>query len=182
MGGTQARGRVDPDAARVGWSPRLANWEDAAVPPDRMGDYLRDFEKLLDNAGYDGIMFGHWGQGCIHCRIDWDLRSRDGVQRFRQFMEQAADLVVSYGGSLSGEHGDGHGRAELWPKMFSPELMRAFADFKRVWDPDNKMNPHKLIDPYPLDTHLREGTEYRPIHLKTVFRYRGDDGDPEHPE
>jgi FAD/FMN-containing dehydrogenase/Fe-S oxidoreductase len=161
----------------LGGHPGWPNWEDAAVPPDRMGDYLRDFEKLMDRAGYDGVMFGHWGQGCIHCRIDWDLRTRDGVRKYRQFMEQAADLVVAYGGSLSGEHGDGHGRAELWPKMFGPELMRAFADFKRVWDPGDKMNPHKLIDPYPLDTHLREGTDYRPLHLKTVFRYRGDGGD-----
>jgi Fe-S oxidoreductase len=91
-------------------------------------------------------------------------------------MEEAADLVVSYGGSLSGEHGDGHGRAELWPKMFPPELMRAFEDFKRVWDPDEKMNPHKLIDPYPLDTHLREGTDYRPLQLTTAFAYPKDGG------
>ncbi|MGH3744344.1 MAG: FAD-binding and (Fe-S)-binding domain-containing protein, partial [Mycobacteriales bacterium] len=161
----------------LGGHPGWPNWEDAAVPPERMGDYLRDFQKLLDRDGYDGVMFGHWGQGCIHCRIDWDLRTEDGLRRYRRFMEQAADLVVSYGGSLSGEHGDGHGRAELWPKMFSPALMRAFEDFKRVWDPDNKMNPHKLIDPYRLDTRLREGTDYQPVHLPTVFRYPEDKGD-----
>jgi FAD/FMN-containing dehydrogenase/Fe-S oxidoreductase len=161
----------------LGGHPGWPNWEDAAVPPERMGDYLRDFEKLLDRAGYDGIMFGHWGQGCIHCRIDWDLRTARGLKDYRRFMEQAAELVVSYGGSLSGEHGDGHGRAELWPKMFSPRLMRAFEDFKRVWDPDDKMNPHKLIDPYPLDTELREGTDYRPLHLDTVFGFPSDGGE-----
>jgi FAD/FMN-containing dehydrogenase/Fe-S oxidoreductase len=150
------------------------NWEDAAVPPDRLGDYLRDYLSLLDRYHYDGVFFGHWGQGCIHCRIDYDLRTADGVATYRRFMEQAADLVVSYGGSLSGEHGDGHGRAELWPKMFGPRLMRAFEEFKRVWDPGNRMNPHKLVDPYPLDAHLREGTEYRPLHLDTVFRFPED--------
>jgi Fe-S oxidoreductase len=152
------------------------NWEDAAVPPERMGDYLREFERLLDRHGYDGVMFGHWGQGCIHCRIDWDLRTEKGIGEFRGFMDEAADLLVSYGGSLSGEHGDGHGRAELWPKMFSPELMRAFEDFKRVWDPDGRMNPHKLIDPYPMTSHLREGGDYRPLQLATTFRYPHDNG------
>jgi FAD/FMN-containing dehydrogenase/Fe-S oxidoreductase len=156
----------------LGWP----NWEDAAVPPERLGDYLREFEKLLSAHDYDGVMFGHWGHGCIHCRIDYDLRTKAGIAKFRRFMEQAADLVVSYGGSLSGEHGDGHGRAELWPKMFSPTLMRAFEDFKRVWDPDNRMNPHKLVDPYPMDTHLREGTGYRPLQLRTVFAYPQDGG------
>ncbi len=152
------------------------NWEDAAVPPERLGDYLRDFLKLLQRFDYDGTFFGHWGQGCIHCRINWDLRTAEGIRRYREFMELAADLVVAYGGSLSGEHGDGHGRAELWPRMFGPELMRAFADFKRIWDPDGRMNPHKLVDPYPLDTHLREGSGYRPLQLKTSFAYPKDGG------
>jgi FAD/FMN-containing dehydrogenase/Fe-S oxidoreductase len=156
----------------AGWP----NWEDAAVPPERLGDYLRDFEKLLDRHHYDGVLFGHWGQGCIHCRIDFDLRSAAGIARYRTFMEEAADLVVSYGGSLSGEHGDGHGRAELWPKMFGPELMHAFAEFKNVWDPDDKLNPCKLIDPYPLDSHLREGIDYQPLALKTVFSFPEDEG------
>lgn len=138
------------------------NWEDAAVHPDVLGPYLRDFLRLLDRHGYDAVFYGHWGQGCVHSRIDFDLRTLDGVRAFRRFMEEAADLVVAYGGSLSGEHGDGHGRAELWPRMFPPELMRAFEEFKRVWDPDGRMNPHKLIDPYPLDAHLREGPAYRP--------------------
>jgi FAD/FMN-containing dehydrogenase/Fe-S oxidoreductase len=153
------------------------NWEDAAVPPERLGDYLSDYLKLLKRYDYDGVFFGHWGQGCIHCRINYDLRTSDGVATYRRFMEDAADLVVSYGGSLSGEHGDGHGRAELWPKMFPPELMRAFAEFKRIWDPDNRMNPGKLVDPYPLDSHLREGTSYAPLPLKTTFQWPLDGHD-----
>ena len=152
------------------------NWEDAAVPPDRLGGYLRDYTALLDRHGYDGVFYGHWGQGCVHCRIDWDFRTAEGLRNYRRFMEEAADLVVSYGGSLSGEHGDGHGRAELWPKMFGPELMRAFAEFKAVWDPENKLNPHKLVDPYPLDSHLREGPGYRPLPLVTKFAYPQDGG------
>jgi len=157
----------------AGWP----NWEDAAVPPQRLGDYLRDFQKLLDRHKYDGVLFGHWGQGCIHCRIDFDLRSAPGIARYRNFMEEAADLVVSYGGSLSGEHGDGHGRAELWPKMFGPELMRAFEEFKSLWDPTNKLNPYKLIKPYPLDSHLREGAHFRTLPLSTVFQFPEDEGD-----
>jgi Fe-S oxidoreductase len=152
------------------------NWEDAAVPPERLGDYLRGFTTLLDRHGYDGVFFGHWGQGCVHCRIDWDFRTAEGVRDYRRFMEEAADLVASYGGLVSGEHGDGHGRAELWPRIFGPELMRAFAEFKTVWDPGNRMNPHKLIDPYPLDTHLREGAGYRPVPLVTKFAYPEDGG------
>ena len=152
------------------------NWEDAAVPPDRLGGYLRDYTALLDRHGYNGVFYGHWGQGCVHCRIDWDFRTAEGLRNYRRFMEEAADLVVSDGGSLSGEHGDGHGRAELWPKMFGPELMRAFAEFKAVWDPENKLNPHKLVDPYPLDSHLREGPGYRPLPLVTKFAYPQDGG------
>jgi FAD/FMN-containing dehydrogenase/Fe-S oxidoreductase len=155
-----------------GWT----NWEDAAVPPERLGDYLDDFLQVLDRHGYDGVFYGHWGQGCVHCRINWDLRTTDGILNFRRFMEESADLVVSYGGSLSGEHGDGHGRAELWPRMFSPELMRAFDEFKAVWDPIGRMNPHKLIDPYQMHEHLREGTGWRPLELKTVFSFPQDGG------
>ncbi|WP_055481986.1 FAD-binding and (Fe-S)-binding domain-containing protein [Sphaerimonospora mesophila] len=152
------------------------NWEDAAVAPERLGPYLRDFVRLLDRYGYDGVFYGHWGDGCVHCRIDFDLRTAEGVRRYRRFMEEAADLVVSHGGSLSGEHGDGHGRAELWPRMFPPELMRAFAEFKRLWDPEGRLNPHKLIDPYPLDAHLREGTAYHPEQPATVFAFPQDGG------
>jgi len=158
----------------LGGHPGWPNWEDAAVPPARLGDYLRRFVALLDRYGYDGVFYGHWGQGCIHCRIDFDFRRTEGVAAYRRFMEEGADLVVSFGGSLSGEHGDGHGRAELWPRMFAPPILEAFRELKRVWDPENRMNPHKLVDPYPLDSHLREGPEYRPQTPATVFQFPVD--------
>ena len=138
--------------AHVPGRRRLApGWEDAAVPPARLGAYLRDFRALLDRYGYHSALYGHFGQGCIHSRIDFDLRSREGIARFLAFLDEAADLVVAYGGSLSGEHGDGQARGELLPKMFGDELVGAFREFKRLWDPDGKMNPGKVVDPYPLD-------------------------------
>jgi FAD/FMN-containing dehydrogenase/Fe-S oxidoreductase len=130
-------------------------WEDAAVPPERLGAYLRDFRKLLDQHGYGCALYGHFGQGCVHTRIDFDLSHLEGVVKYRAFVEAAADLVVRYGGSLSGEHGDGQSRAELLPKMFGPELVQAFAEFKAIWDPTSKMNPRKVVDPYRLDENLR---------------------------
>jgi Fe-S oxidoreductase/FAD/FMN-containing dehydrogenase len=150
------------------------NWEDAALAPERLGDYLRDFEKLLAKYDYDGTFYGHWGQACIHCRIDFKFRTADNVKKFRSFMEQAADLVVSYGGIPSGEHGDGHGRAELLPKAYGEEIISAFREFKAIWDPRNKMNPGKLVDPYPLDTHLREGTDYTPLNFESYFKFPED--------
>lgn len=155
-------------------SPGWPNWEDAAVHPNVLGDYLEDYGKLLDRYGYDGTMFGHFGQGCTHCRIDFDLRTNNGVTDFRKFMEEAADLVVSYGGSLSGEHGDGQGRSELLPKMFGEELISAFREFKAIWDPQNKMNPGMMVDPYPMDLNLREGRSYRTIKLDTYFEFPED--------
>jgi FAD/FMN-containing dehydrogenase/Fe-S oxidoreductase len=151
-------------------------WEDAAVPPERLGDYLRDFQKLMKQHRYLGNIYGHFGQGCIHVRINFDLRSKEGLVRFRSLMEQAAELVVGYGGSLSGEHGDGQARAELYPKMFGPELVQAFREFKTIWDPDGKMNPGKLIDPYRMDENLRVGPEYNPPRLETHFAFSSDGG------
>jgi FAD/FMN-containing dehydrogenase/Fe-S oxidoreductase len=151
-------------------------WEDAAVHPARLGAYLRDFKRLLDRHGYYCVFFGHYGQGCVHSRITFDLKSAEGVRRFRRFMEEASDLVLSYGGSLSGEHGDGQSHAELLPKMFGPELVDAFREFKAVWDPDFRMNPGKIVDPYPLDSNLRLGAGYRPRPLRTHFRYPQDHG------
>jgi FAD/FMN-containing dehydrogenase/Fe-S oxidoreductase len=151
-------------------------WEDAAVAPERLGSYLRDFKKLLDRHGYYCVFFGHYGQGCVHSRITFDLKSAEGVRGFRAFMEEASDLVLSYGGSLSGEHGDGQSHAELLPKMFGPELVEAFREFKAVWDPDFKMNPHKVVDPYPLDSNLRLGAAYRPRPVATHFRFPRDGG------
>ncbi len=124
-------------------------WEDSAVDPAKLGAYLRDLRKLMDEFSYKGSFYGHFGHACVHTRVNFDLQSKDGIAKFRRFMEEAADLVVGYGGSLSGEHGDGQARAELLPKMFGPELMQAFRDFKSAWDPDWKMNPGKLIGTSP---------------------------------
>ena len=125
---------------------RWEGWEDAAVPPERLGDYLRAITALMAEYGYRSPLYGHYGQGCVHMRINFDFRSQEGLRRFREFIERAADVVVSFGGSLSGEHGDGQSRAALLPKMFGPELVEAFREFKAIWDPDNRMNPGKLSD------------------------------------
>ncbi len=125
-----------------GWE----GWEDAGVPPARLGDYLRKLTALMAEYGYRSPLYGHYGQGCVHLRINFDFHTEPGVRAFREFLDRAADLVLSFGGSLSGEHGDGQARAALLPKMFGPELMQAFREFKALWDPDNRMNPGKLID------------------------------------
>ncbi|MGN6663065.1 MAG: FAD-binding and (Fe-S)-binding domain-containing protein [Solirubrobacterales bacterium] len=150
-------------------------WEDAAVPPERLGDYLRRFRDLLDKHEYRTALYGHFGDGCIHCRITFDLTSAGGVREWRSFLDEAADLVIEFGGSLSGEHGDGQSRAELLPKMYGPELVGAFEEFKRIWDPGNRMNPHKVVDPYPIVSNMKLGTGYSPPQVKTHFAF-GEDG------
>ena len=155
-------------------------WEDAAVAPEKLGQYLRDLRKMMADFGYKGSLYGHFGHACVHTRLNFDLESKEGIAKFRKFVEQAADLVVSYGGSLSGEHGDGQARAELWPKMFGPELMEAFRKFKTAWDPDWKMNPGKLIEPYKLDENLRLGPNYSPWEPKTHFQFPQDHGSLSH--
>jgi FAD/FMN-containing dehydrogenase/Fe-S oxidoreductase len=164
------------DSRAPGYMDAEGNWEDAAVHPNKLGAYLRDFQQILDDHGYRCVYYGHFGQGCVHTRMDFDLKSAAGVKTFRSFMEKCADLVVAYGGSLAGEYGEGHGRAELLPKMFGPELMAAFNDFKRIWDPDWKMNPNRLIGDVKLDEGLRLGPDYRPPELKTHFAYPDDGG------
>ena len=156
-------------------------WEDSAVAPDKLGGYLRDLRKMMAAYAYKGSLYGHFGHGCVHTRINFDLQSKDGIAKFRRFMEEAADLVVSYGGSISGEHGDGQSRAELLPKMFGPELVQAFREFKSAWDPEWKMNPGKLIGlpgkpPYKLDENLRLGADYSPWEPKTNFQFADDHG------
>ncbi len=151
-------------------------WEDAAVAPEKLGGYLRDLRKMFAAYGYKGSLYGHFGHGCVHTRINFDLQSKDGIAKFRKFMEEAADLVVSYGGSISGEHGDGQARGELLPKMFGPELVQAFREFKSAWDPEWKMNPGKLIEPYKLDENLRLGAAYAPWEPKTNFQFTADYG------
>jgi len=151
-------------------------WEDSAVAPEKLGGYLRDLRKVVAAYGYKGSLYGHFGHGCVHTRINFDLQSKDGISKFRTFVEEAADLVVSYGGSISGEHGDGQSRGELLPKMFGPELVKAFREFKSAWDPDWKMNPGKLIEPYKLDENLRLGADYSPWEPKTNFKFADDHG------
>jgi FAD/FMN-containing dehydrogenase/Fe-S oxidoreductase len=164
--------------ARVpGMPDTWEGWEDSAVPPERFGDYLRDLRKLYDDYGYEGAFYGHFGQGCLHTRITFDMVTAEGIAKYRSFVEDAADLVVSLGGSLSGEHGDGQSRAELLPKMFGSELVRAFGEFKAIWDPQGRMNPGKVVDAYKLDQNVRLGTGYRPARVETHFRYPDDDGD-----
>ncbi|MGA8938693.1 MAG: FAD-linked oxidase C-terminal domain-containing protein [Acidobacteriaceae bacterium] len=153
-----------------------AGWEDAAVPPQKLGEYLRAFYALCERFDYFIVLYGHFGQGCMHARMNFDMKTVEGVAKYRRFVTEAAELVVRYGGSLSGEHGDGQSRAELLPIMFGPRLVEAFAKFKRIWDPAGKMNPGKLVDPYPLDSNLRTGPDYKPLALPTIFQFPEDHG------
>jgi FAD/FMN-containing dehydrogenase/Fe-S oxidoreductase len=160
-------------------------WEDAAVAPEKLGSYLRALRKMMAEFNYKGSLYGHFGHACVHTRLNFDLQSKEGIAKYRRFVEEAADLVVSYGGSLSGEHGDGQARAELLPKMFGPELMEAFRQFKTAWDPDWKMNPGKLIGfpgerPNKLDENLRLGPDYSPWEPQTRFQFPLDHGSLSH--
>jgi Fe-S oxidoreductase len=152
-------------------------WEDSAVPPDKVGPYLRDLRALFDRHGYHPSLYGHLGQGCIHCRVDFDLVTAAGIERYRRFTREAAELVVgTYGGSLSGEHGDGQARADLLPIMFGDEMVRVFRRFKAIWDPANRMNPGKVVAPFSRTANLRLGTDYRPAAPRTYFSYPDDGG------
>ncbi|MEU5085517.1 FAD-linked oxidase C-terminal domain-containing protein [Streptomyces sp. NPDC021356] len=151
-------------------------WEDSAVPPERLGDYLRDLKKLFEEFDYDHpSLYGHFGQGCVHTRIPFGLKTAEGVADFRRFLERAADLVSSYGGSLSGEHGDGQSRGELLVRMFGPRLVTAFGELKTLFDPGNRMNPGKIVAPNPVDGQLRLGADWRPATPETHFGYPEDD-------
>ena len=137
---------------------------------------MRDIRALMNEYDYEGAFYGHFGHGCIHMRVTFDLQSEAGIRDYGEFVERAADLVVSYGGSLSGEHGDGQSRGALLPKMFGPELINAFLQFKAVWDPQNKMNPHKVVDAYLPTENLRLGADYKPLQPKTHFKFLEDGG------
>jgi FAD/FMN-containing dehydrogenase/Fe-S oxidoreductase len=151
-------------------------WDDAAVAPEKLGGYLRDIRKLMNEFNYRGSFYGHFGHGCIHMRVSFDLQSENGIRKYGEFIDRAADLVIGYGGSLSGEHGDGQSRGALLIKMFGPELMQAFREFKAIWDPDNKLNPHKVVNAYLPTENLRLGADYKPLEPKTHFAFAGDDG------
>jgi FAD/FMN-containing dehydrogenase/Fe-S oxidoreductase len=163
-------------ASAPGGRPQWEGWDDSAVAPEKVGAYLRDIRKLLDEYNYQTVFYGHFGHGCIHMRITFDLASERGVRNYGEFVERAASLVVGYGGSLSGEHGDGQSRGALLPKMFGPDLMRAFGEFKAAWDPGNKMNPHKVVDAYLPTENLRMGADYKPLQPVTHFRFPDDEG------
>ena len=178
--GQRALWRIREDAS--GTATRMPDgteawpgWEDCAVPPARLGAYLRDFRGLLREHGLRGTPYGHFGDGCIHVRIDFDLLTAPGVARFRRFSEELAELVVSHGGSLSGEHGDGQARAELLPKMYGPEVIALFERTKALWDPDDLLNPGMLVRPARLDENLRFAVLPRgPVDV--AFGYPADGG------
>ena len=163
-------------AIQPGKRPGWEGWEDSAVPPARLGSYLRAIFALMQEYNYESPLYGHFGEGCVHMRIDFDLQSDPGIQQFREFIDRATDIVVEHGGSISGEHGDGQSRGALLPKMFGPELMEGFREFKRLWDPDNKMNPGKLIDARQPHADLRLGADYAPKPVETHFRFPNDGG------
>jgi FAD/FMN-containing dehydrogenase/Fe-S oxidoreductase len=164
--------------AATAWVPgeddTWPGWEDSAVPPAAVGDYLRELRDLFDEHGYDAALYGHFGDGCIHCRINFNLANDEDVGRYRRFIHAAADLVLKHGGSLSGEHGDGQARGELLDKMYGPELVQAFREFKRIWDPAWMMNPGKVVDSYGMTEDLRIGHGFDPPEVETHFHYPQD--------
>jgi FAD/FMN-containing dehydrogenase/Fe-S oxidoreductase len=186
-----ARLVTDPDNQKKVWMIREAGlpasayvperpetwegWEDSAVPPERLGDYLRALRALFDRYGYQSPMYGHFGDGLVHCRVSFDPKSESGIAEWRRFMDEAADLVIRHGGSLSGEHGDGQGRGELLERMYGPELVEAFRAFRAIWDPDGRMNPGKIVDPYPITANLRLGPTYKPPEVESTFHF-GEEG------
>lgn len=157
-------------------SPAHSGWEDSAVPPEMIGNYLRDFEVLLGEHQLTGLPYGHFGDGCLHIRLDTPFEMPDGTQRFRQFMTDAARLVNQYGGSFSGEHGDGRARSELLPIMYSPKAIETFGKVKAIFDPDNLLNPGILVDPVPLDADIRVA-QAAPLRNGLAFGYHEDGGD-----
>jgi FAD/FMN-containing dehydrogenase/Fe-S oxidoreductase len=154
-------------------------WEDSAVPPEQLGSYLRKFRALLDRYGFETSLYGHFGQGCVHCRINFDFHTEEGREQYRRFTSEAADLVVAHGGSLSGEHGDGQSRAELLYKQYGDRLVGAFREFKAIWDPQNRMNPHKVVDAAARTEHLKLAI-YDPPPVETHFHPEQDHGDFRH--
>jgi len=151
-------------------------WEDAAVPPERLGSYLRELDDILAAHDLTGASYGHFGEGCMHMRMDFDLLSERGLATYRSFVEQAADLVVRLGGSVSGEHGDGRARSELLTRMYGADVVAVFDEIKALWDPAGVLNPHIIVDPAPLDLDIRHRGKAKDRELGTAFSYPQDAG------
>jgi FAD/FMN-containing dehydrogenase/Fe-S oxidoreductase len=182
----------DPEEEKIIWEVREAGlgvtarvpgdpvtwegWEDSAVPPAKVGGYLRDLRSLLQKFGYTCSLYGHFGDGCIHTRIEFGLTTKEGIEKYQKFVHSAAELVTNYGGSISGEHGDGQSKADLLPIMFGEELVQAFREFKQIWDPQNKMNPGKMVNAFHNNENLRLGADYNPWQPDTHFYYGEDQG------
>ncbi|MGB3686583.1 MAG: FAD-linked oxidase C-terminal domain-containing protein, partial [Ornithinimicrobium sp.] len=152
-------------------------WEDAAVPPDRLGAYLRGLEEVMGRYGYSGASYGHFGEGCMHMRIDFDFLTDSGRRDYRAFITEATDLVIGLGGSVSGEHGDGRARGEMVARMYGAESMDLFAQVKHAFDPAGVLNPHVIVDPRPIDRDLRQAGAAKDRHVATLFSYPEDNGD-----
>jgi FAD/FMN-containing dehydrogenase/Fe-S oxidoreductase len=151
--------------------------EDAAVAPAKLGEYLRRFDAILTRRGLSAATYyGHFGEGCVHARINFDLAAREGIAAFRATMEDLGALVAELGGSLSGEHGDGLARSELLPAMYPRDLIDAFREFKLIFDPAGRMNPGVIVDPYPLDSHLKQGAGWKPRTIATHFDFSAEGG------
>ncbi|MDA3628748.1 FAD-binding and (Fe-S)-binding domain-containing protein [Saccharopolyspora sp. WRP15-2] len=164
-------------STRMAGSERWSGWEDAAVPPEQLGSYLREFDALLARFGRRGVTYGHYGDGCIHVRIDFDLLSGPGTAEYRSFLEAAADLVVSHGGSVSGEHGDGQARSALLSRMYPPEVIQAFERFKAAFDPEGLLNPGQIVHPRPVDSDVRPLVAPPKIPTRTALALHADSGD-----
>ena len=173
--------RIRADGAGLGGRTPAGNqawpgWEDSAVPPENLGGYIRTLEALMKGYGLDGLMYGHFGDGCVHVRIDFPLESKRGIEDFRRFMGEAADLAVSFDGSLSGEHGDGRARSELLERMYGPDIVSIFERVKATFDPGCLLNPGVLVNPDRVDEHLRR-PEATPISYAGGFHFADDAGD-----
>ena len=140
-------GRTPPDGAGGGDQQAWPGFEDAAVPPENLGAYLRDFTALMEEFDIDGLLYGHFGDGCVHVRLAMPLETPEGVAHSRAFLQSAARICAAHGGSVSGEHGDGRARGELLRFMYSPEMLDLFARVKHIFDPDNLLNPGVLAAP-----------------------------------
>jgi FAD/FMN-containing dehydrogenase len=171
--GIEAEARTYPSACAPGVTPGCTR----ARRAPGLAHVARGVDQhLVDRLAGHAAGYGHFGQGLVHCRINFGLRSPGGLERYRAFMDEVSSLVVSHGGVFSGEHGDGQSKAMFMEKLYGPELVQAFREFKAIWDPDGLMNPRKLIEPYRIDENLKLGTSYNPPNPDVHFNYPEDGG------